>query len=443
MTGPGKERTLVDKGNGPVHHATIDESMLTVSFTISGALRKSALREANERLVLDAIRRNPGISRAGIAEITGFARPSVTFVVNRLIQARLVEEEKLENGAHAGRPPTALRLRADAMTAIGVEIARTRSNVVLVDLNGTILRQQAVGWTPEPERFLDHIQAAIRAVAASRKQGRVLGVGVSVPGTVDKAGGRVVAAEALGWFGVEVGQLLRRRLKWPVLLENAANLSALAEQWYSSPAGDALRHFVYIRLQGGVGSGVVVDGRILQGSSSAGTEFGHVMLDPEGRPCSCGNRGCWEQYASDAALVRCYRELSGENFGGGDALDDSLEIVRLARAGDQRALKALETTASYLALGFINVIAALNPQAIIVGEPMASAWDLVKQVVEDVLRRRVPPYYLNGLRLLPSRTDTHSALRGAAVLALVRFFTGFDHAPQEPSRRGVALLAHG
>jgi len=417
--------------------------MLTVSFTASGALRKSALRQANERLVLDAIRRNPGISRAGISRITGFSRPSVTFVVNRLIGAKLVEEDKAENGAQTGRPPTALRLRGEAMAAIGVEIARTGSSVVLVDFNGEIREKQTVGWMPEPERFLELVYEAIRAVARSRKRCRILGVGVSVPGTVDRAGGRVVAAEALGWFGVEVGRLLQQRLKWPVLLENAANLSALAEQWCALSATHALRNFVYIRLQGGVGSGVVVDGRILHGSSSTGTEFGHVMLYPDGRPCNCGNRGCWEQYASDAALVRNYREMGGETFPGDDnVLEDSFEIVRRARGGDPRALKALRTTALFLALGFINVIAALNPEAIIVGEPMASAWDLVKDVVEAELRRRVPPYYLNDLRLLPSRTDTHSALRGAAVLALTHFFTRFHHSQDPSSRRGVALLAH-
>ena len=418
-------------------------AMPTVSFTTSGVLRKSALRQANERLVLDAIRRNPGISRSEIARLTGFSRTSVTFVVNRLIKSALLKEEKLENGSHAGRPPTALHLCADAMAAVGVEIRRPESPVVLVDLNGEILQKRTVSWHSNPELFLDKLHFAIKAVAGSCKPQQILGVGVSLPGTIDKAAGRVVAAEAIGWFGVEVGKCLRSRMNWQFFFENDANLSALAEQWYSPFQGDVLRYFVYIRMQGGLGSGVVVDGRMLHGVASAGAEFGHVMLYPDGRPCSCGNRGCWEQYASDGALVRAYRELAGETGGEDRILEDSLMIVKLAREGDQRALGALRTTASYLALGFVNLIAALNPQAIILGEPIASAWDLVEDVVQAELRKRVPPYSLSGLRLLPSRLGTNSALRGAAALALAHFFTRFDHTKDDSLPNGVAMDSHG
>jgi predicted NBD/HSP70 family sugar kinase len=417
--------------------------MPTVSFTTSGVLQKSALRQANDRLVLDAIRRNPGISRSEIARISGFSRTSVTYVVNRLLRSRLVTEERVESVTGSGRPPTRLRLRAEAMTAIGVEISRPDSSVILVDLNGEILEQRSVAWRENPQLFLDEVAGAIRAVGTSRNPRRVLGVGVSLPGTIEKSSGRVLGAEGIGWFDVEVGKRLRSRVDWPLFFENDANLSALAEQWYSPANGDVLRYFVYMRMQGGLGSGVVVDGRILHGVSAAGAELGHIMLYPDGRPCNCGNRGCWEQYASDAALVRAYRELAGETGGEGKIIDESLRIVKLARAGDEHALGALRTTATYLALGFVSVIAALNPQAIILGEPMASAWDLVEDVVHAELRQRVPPYYLNGLRLLPSRIDTNSALRGAAALALAHFFTRFDHTKDDALPNGVAMVAHG
>jgi predicted NBD/HSP70 family sugar kinase len=402
------------------------------------------LRQANERLVLNTIRRNPGISRSEISRITGFSRTSVTFVVNRLLQDGLVREDKKENGAGSGRPPTGLWLRAGAMTAIGVEITPPESIVLLVGLDGEILEQRTVAWRENPQIFLDNLAVAIRAVGASRASRRVLGAGVSLPGTIEKSSGRVIAAESIGWFDVDVGKRLKRRVDWPLFFENDANLSALAEQWYSPADGALLRYFVYVRMQGGLGSGVVVDGRILHGASSAGAELGHIMLYPEGRPCSCGNRGCWEQYASEAALVRAYRELAGGSGVGDSRMrDESSLIVRLAREGDKHALSALRTTATYLALGFVNVIAALNPQAIIMGEPIASAWDLIEDVVQAELRRRVPPYYLNGLRLLPSRIDRHSALRGAAALALAHFFTHFDHTKDDALPNGVAMEAHG
>jgi len=414
--------------------------MPPVSFTTAGVLRKSALRQANERLVLDTIRRQPGISRAEIARTTGFAPTSVTFVVNQLLRAGLLVEEKLETGSTAGRPPSALRLRAEAMTAIAVEIAAPYTRIVRFNLTGDLVNSVTVPFQPDTAKFFDAVHAAILSLAGPAKPEEVLGIGVSLPGTIDKSTGRVIAAEGLGWFNVDAGALLRARTAWPLLFENDSNLSALAEQWY---ADSAFRYFIYVNARGGVGTGVVLDGRTLHGSASASIEFGHVMLYPDGRPCGCGNRGCWEQYVSDAALVRTYVEAGGQSHGPDSIPEDALRIVQLARQGDPVAAKALKTTAQSLALGFINLIAAFNPEALILGEPYASAWDLIEPDVLAEIRARIPAYSLTGLRILPSRLGTDSALRGAAALVLAHFFTRFDHTKDETLPINVSMDAHG
>jgi predicted NBD/HSP70 family sugar kinase len=415
--------------------------MPTVSFTTSGALRKSALRQANERIVLNSIRRHPGISRAEIARITALSSTSVTFVVNRLRKNRLVVEQRLGNGSQAGRPPSALRIRKDAMWAVGVEIARPTSRVVLVDLMGNVKKRETVAWQISPELFLHKLHLAIRKVAEACKLEQMLGVGVSMPGTIDKATGRVIGAENIGWFGVDVGRLLRRDLGWSFFFENDANLSALAEHWFAPEGTDLLRYFVYVRLRTGVGTGVVVDGRPLHGVSSAAAEFGHVMLYADGRPCSCGNRGCWEQYASEAALLRSYEELAPSKAKDETPID-AATLIELARSGDKRALKALRTTAGYVGLGMVNLVAALNPQAIILGEPMVSAWDLVEEPIREELRKRVPAYALSDLRVLPSQLGDDAALRGAAALPLAHFFTRFDHGKEDALPNHVAIESH-
>jgi predicted NBD/HSP70 family sugar kinase len=381
---------------------------------------------------LNCIRRQPGIARAGITRVTGFARTSVTFVVNRLIEEGLVVEEKIEPPSQAGRPPTALRLRAEAMVAAAIEIGSPKTRVALFDLTGNPLRDRDVVWQPDIQRFLDQVGLAITELAAPYKSSQLLGVGVAVPGTIDKATGRVIAAEALDWFDLDLGAHLRKRLTSPLFFENDANLSALAEQWYTPFGEPPLRYFVQIRARGGLGTGVVVDGRILHGAAAAGVEFGHVMLFPEGRQCRCGNRGCWEQYVSDAALLRAYREAGGD---GGDPD----RVIMLARQGDAAALEALTATANSLALGFVNLIAAFNPQAIILGEPYASAWDLIEKDVLSELHRRVPPYSMAGLRILPSRMGPDSALRGAAALVLAHFFTRFDHTKDDSLPLDVSM----
>jgi len=422
--------------------------MAIVSFTTSGALGKSALRQANERLLLDSIRRRPGISRAEIARLTGFSRTSVTFVVNRLIGKGLVQEQKSEGPSQTGRPPSELRLVSDAMMSVGVEIARPSCRVVLVDLNGEQLQTRNVPWNSDPETLLDEIKDAIRSIAGGRRSRRIIGVGVSLPGTIDKAQGKVVAAESLGWFGIDAGKRLAAGLPWQFWFDNDSNLSALAEQWFGDPEAKGFRYFASIRPQGGLGTGVVMDGRVLHGISSAAAEFGHIMLYPDGRPCNCGNRGCWEQYASDGALVRAYRERCNGDSGSvqarASAFEEALGVVESAIAGDARAVDALRETAKYLALGCVSMIAALNPQAIIFGEPFARAWSLIEDTVRTELRTRVPAYQLSGLRLIPSRLGADAAMLGAAALVLTSFFTRFDHEGESATSRkpgGVLMEA--
>jgi glucokinase len=164
------------------------------------------------------------------------------------------------------------------------------------------------------------------------------------------------------------------------------------------------------------------------------------MLYADGRPCSCGNRGCWEQYASEAALLRSYEEL-GSSKRKDETPIDAATLTQLARAGDKRALKALRTNASYVALGMVNLVAALNPQAIILGEPMVSAWD-VEDTIREELRKRAPPYALSDLRILPSQLGADAALRGAAVLPLANYFTRFDHGKEDALPNRVAIEAH-
>ncbi|MCC6589797.1 MAG: ROK family transcriptional regulator [Bryobacterales bacterium] len=415
--------------------------MTTVSFTTSGALGKSALRQANERLVLNAIRREPGISRAAIARATGLARTSVTFVVNRLLQDGLVLEEKVDSSPAptAGRPPTSLHLEPRAKLAVGVQVRPEASRAVLADLTGAMVAERDIAWDANPTTYLDRLENAVRLVTEGYPPGQILGIGISLPGTIDKVAGRVIGAEGLGWFNVPAGDMLRPRLSWPVYFENDANLAALAEQWFLPAHAEALRYFVYVQGIGGLGTGVVVDGRILHGAASAGTEFGHVMLDPYGRPCRCGNRGCWEQYASDAALVRAYAAVGGATVEPHDAMD----VVRLARGGDGLALHAVRDTASFLALGLVNLVVALNPQAIVLGEPFRSAWDLMKDVVEQELHRRLPVYSVTNLRLLPAREGANASLLGAAAIVLASYFTSFDAAKTDSLPGEVVLETAG
>ncbi len=414
--------------------------MPAVTFTTGGALGKSALRQANERLVLNAIRQNPCASRSDLARMTGLSPSSMTFIVTRLIRHRMVLEEPVENHAQVGRRPTALRLRSDAMMAAGVLITLEGATVGLADLAGTIGRQKTVAWHANPELFLAKVHDAIRSVLERLPARQVLGVGVSLPGFLDRASGKVVAAENLNWFNVEAGSILRGRLSCPFYFENNAKLAALAEMWFADRSAKPLRDFVFLTARDGLGTGVIVNGQILQGASSGAAEFGHTTLYPDGRRCACGNTGCWEQYASDFALARLFSDLSAG--AGQHAVNlDAGAVVRAARQGDALAMKAVQETARHLGMGLVNVLMALNPEAVVVGDYLAPAWDLMEEMVWSVLRSRVPSYYLSGVRVFPSKHAVDSSLLGAVALVQAQFFTSFEHANGNLASRSVLMRA--
>jgi len=381
------------------------------------ALRKADVREANQRLFLNIIRQNRAASRADIVRITGFSASSVTFIVNRMIRDGLVREAPCPDHAQVGRRPLILSLRPESLVAVGVEIARPGARIALADLDGRILKQRAVAWHPDPHAFLLRVRGVLRTLTASIRSARLLGVGVSLSGTTDRATGRVTAAENLGWFEVDAGAILSQGISAPFHFENDAKLRALAERWFCEPGDRPLENFVFLAMRPGLGTGVIIEGRPFHGTSGEGCEFGHTILYPGGRRCVCGGAGCWEEYASQRALERLYAERLGT------AAPDADEIVRLARQGDPLALEVLETVATHVGVGCANPNAAFDPEAIVLGDYLASAWDLVQDRIWEILRQQAPHRNLGRLRIIPSRHGADSALKGALALVLSHFFT--------------------
>jgi predicted NBD/HSP70 family sugar kinase len=414
--------------------------MRAVTFTTRGPLNKSALRHANERLVLNVLRRNPAVSRADIVRITGLSPTSVTFIVRRLSRQKLIVEEKTDGYSQVGRQPTALRLRPASKVALGVEITLEGARLIAADLNDAVIARKSVPWHSNYELFFDKVHGVLRSLIEPFAKEHILGVGVALPGFIDKASGKVIAAENLNWFGVEAGRLIRRRLPLPFYYENAAKLSALAEMWSSDRDPKPLRDFVTVTANGGLGTGVIVNGQILQGAAHAGGEFGHMVLYPDGRKCRCGNTGCWEQYASDLALCRMYSETcvqAGKPCGKVDAG----AIVRKARQADPAAAAVVQEAARHLGLGFASLVMALNPEVVILGGYLAEAWDLMESTIWGVLRSRVPAYYLTAFRVVVSRHGADSALVGAAAVVLNGFFNSFEQTDRTAPTSSVSIRA--
>lgn len=405
----------------------------SLTFTTQGALRKSALRQANERLVLNCIRENPQLSRVEVSRVTGLSPSSITFIVRRLEKEKLVVEDRgAEPVAQVGRPPTILQLAAGARYAVGVDISPTGSRLAVADWTGRIVESHCMEWQPEPETMLRMLHAAIRNVVAAKPSRRILGVGVSVPGTWDAAAQTVTTAVNLGWKDVLVAPILERGSDVPFYFDNNANLSALGERWFRSPGAKPFEDFVFVTLGAGIGTGLIVGGHVLHGAFGRAGEFGHMTLFPEGRRCLCGNNGCWEEYASDRALIRMVEERTGVRL-------SIAEIVDRVRSDDPGVREAVEEAAAHLALGFANLIIGLNPEAILFDNWAAALWPGIERRVWGVLRERTPAAWLEGIRVQPSAHVENSSLLGAIAIVLTSYFHSFDPEGSEESGNRVQM----
>jgi glucokinase len=283
-----------------------------------------------------------------------------------------------------------------------VDIGGTKVAAGVVDEHGVIL---ATAHRDTPADDVARIEETIAAVVGELAGSYPVGaVGVGAAGFVDAQRSRVMFAPNLAWRDEPLQAALQARLGLPVVVENDANAAAWAEVRFG--AGRGVDHVVILTLGTGIGGGIVVNGQLLRGQFGAAAEFGHVTVVPDGRPCGCGLRGCWEQYASGRALVRQARELAcaasdkagcagpeaGElmRLAGGRAERITGEMVTLAaQAGDRAALQCFDVIGMWLGRGLAGVAAILDPGLFVIGGGVSAADELLRAPAAAAFREHL------------------------------------------------------
>lgn len=258
---------------------------------------------------------------------------------------------------------------------------------------------------------------------------RLAAIGISIGGPLDHESGRVINFPHLpGWRDIALRELLSRHLGAPALLDNDANLGALAEHRWG--AGRGVEDMVYLTISTGIGGGVIVGGRLVHGVGSAAGEVGHITVKSDGPRCACGNPGCLEMMASGTAIARRAREsltaaaevgrgaLLLELAGGEPGAITSEIVARAAREGDPLATELWEETAEYIAVGLGSIIHVLAPPLIVLGGGVAQAGELLLEPVRRRLRGHVFYVPLERIAVRTASLGHDSALLGAATLAL-------------------------
>ena len=305
---------------------------------------------------------------------------------------------------------------------VGVDIGGTKVLAGVVDGEGRVART-ALRTTPGRRVVTSRVEdALVEAIVEAAGGEPIAGVGVAAAGFVDSAGERVMFAPHLPWQGEPLKQLLEERLGCPVGLDNDANCAARAEARYGAARGAVSA--LMVTMGTGIGGAVLLEGRVVRGANGMAGEFGHMQVVPDGQACECGRRGCWEQYSSGNALVRNARSLMSEQpsvlsdmtDGNPDRVTGPM-VTSAAEEGDLVARRAFASVGDWLGVGVANLVAALDPEVVVIGGGVSAAGDKLLEPARDALRRTVVGA---GHRVVPAlvaaELGPQAGMVGAALL---------------------------
>jgi predicted NBD/HSP70 family sugar kinase len=381
-------------------------------------------RDINRRIMLNLIRRHQPISRADLARHSGLQRSTVSVITEQLIKERWVTEGA-SGHAPRGRKPRFLHLNKERVGIIGVNIRPAKTTFALADLDAQFMAQESLATAQDPNRFISELSERLRSLISAHPGIYYEGIGVSLPGRLDLASQRLVFAPNLGWRDVDLKTPLEKATGLPVELENAANACALTEIWFGHhPEG--VGNLIAVTVSEGIGAGMVLNGQLVRGTTGAAGEFGHVTLVEDGHPCRCGNRGCWEVYASNSAAVRYYTQAAGPGrarkvrTSPTDSTPTFNDILRLAEQGDARANEAIDQMAHYIGVGTAMLVAGMSPDVIVLVGEVTRLWGHIGPLIEKIVASRT--FMHAKTRIVPADPATQPRLRGTIALVLQKHF---------------------
>lgn len=366
-------------------------------------------RDINRDIVLELIRARQPIARADLSRLSGLQPSTVSAIAEQLLKEKWITEGAVVRRPR-GRRPTLLSLN-DELVILVADVRPQQAIVAVVDLNGRFLSRETVPLVSDPERSIGKMIDCMRSMQSRHANKTFEGIGVSLPGRIHPESQRLILAPNLKWSDYDVKSAIEKGMQLQVELDNAANACLLSELWFGRM--DGVRNVVLVTVSEGLGTAILANGQIVVGRNGLAGEFGHIPIDPAGPVCGCGQRGCWETFASSSAALRFYRELSPKSR----ALNIH-ELLQLTEEGDATAIEAVSRQAGHLGRGLRLITATLSPDLILITGDLTTSWSrfgpLVQKELESGMLAGTAP------RLAITNDGELSRLRGGAAVVLQR-----------------------
>ncbi len=387
---------------------------MTTSSRAGTGTNQEAVRRHNLGTLLRNVHQRGNSSRAQLTKDMGLNRSTIAGLVAELGSLGAVANAAAVGTSRgAGRPSVGVRIAPDGPFVVAVDLGVNRVVVARVGLGGTVLkRAETIVAGSEPWQVGSTVAGLVRhVVAEAPSTSPLVGIGISVPGLVRRSDGLIRLAPNLEWHDVSFGDIVLAALgvDVPVSLANDADLGALAE--HQRGAGVGVGDLIYISGNVGVGAGVISGGRRLEGAGGYAGEVGHLRFNPVGKPCHCGNLGCWETEVGAhaiAAAIRCPEDRVPQ-------LDEVLD-------GYEKAPRELRGIGEAIGHGLASIVNTFNPQVVVMGGYFTAMYTLVRAEIDDGLAARTLPAPLESVSLTVPALGRDSVLLGAAEMAFEPLF---------------------
>lgn len=387
----------------------------------------AAMRDMNLALILNTLHTESPLSRAALANITGLNKATVSSMVKELIQNNLVREIGADaSSTDVGRPGINLEPNPEAGYIIGLEIGVDFISTITINFAVEVVARRFESTLKyfNKEAILERVLFLLRESyeQVQKKQRPLFGIGIGVPGLVDVSTGTLLFAPNLNWYDLPLRDMVRAAIDVPVYIANEANLAALGESYFG--AGQDIDSLLYVSSGVGLGGGLVLNGRLIEGASGFAGEVGHMTVEKDGRECNCGNRGCWETVAGQHALFRRVADAlqQGQPSWMSDVIGDDMTrisislILEAARKKDSVACHALAETGEWLGIGIASLINIINPQRVVFGGPLWAMHQYLLPSIRETVAQRAWRWVQESVEIVPAAYGEDAAVMGAAAI---------------------------